>query len=379
MAYEEERLLKIALLSPTYPPVSCGVGDYGASIVAALRGKGHEVDVIVGLSSIRSFRPDVKYDACVVNYQVGVWTGSVLGDLGLIAGFSHFARRRVIVILHDVNPPGFLRRAGRLGKLMWVLSLRHWSKLVITNLASAKRLVMFRIAGVCHIPVGSTVHGLAKGLPPSSKVAVSRSSQYAVFYFGLIEPSKRIEVLLQGVACADRMNIELRIAGAVKDDRYVGFLQHTANSLGVTLVFLGKLSAEAIVGELMSCDLFAPVRLGGTQFSTSTTFMAGLVQGVPMIVTGVPEPELGLEHRVHLHVTNFSANSIGHAIVEILENREYGIVLANNAQKKGEAFSWGEIAARLINSIEDSVTNSAPRLPPSSQFFSKNTRATGYE
>jgi len=64
--------MKIALITGSYPPETCGIGDYAAQLAGALRQKGFIVEVICNMDwrlrnirdivkTVRSVNPDIVH------------------------------------------------------------------------------------------------------------------------------------------------------------------------------------------------------------------------------------------------------------------------------------------------------------------------------
>ena len=99
--------MKLTLLSPTFPPDHCGVGDHSARLMNALEALGHQVIVQKSWNDLE--KASVSTDAVLVQYTPYLWSQSRVRLNPRMSFQFARARRRlgvpVILLAHEVHYP----------------------------------------------------------------------------------------------------------------------------------------------------------------------------------------------------------------------------------------------------------------------------------
>ena len=199
--------MKVLMISGSYPPDVCGVGDYTFRLVQGLTARGVSVTVLGRkdwrwparhelLRQIRIARHDVLH----IQYP------SIGFGYSLVPQFLCL-RLPAVVTLHEF----YRSRIPR--KLASSLFLQFARKLVFTSEFEfnwARRLIPWIARKSSMIPIGTNILPVVGLLP---------RRRDEVVYFGLITPDKGFEQLLEFAAAAQsvKSGIHLRIIGQVPD------------------------------------------------------------------------------------------------------------------------------------------------------------------
>jgi glycosyltransferase involved in cell wall biosynthesis len=102
--------MKIGLLSPTFPPDRCGVGDHSGRLLARLEAQGHAVTLFRALDEVRT--PDLDLDLIIAQYTPYLWgsgpTRRFPVNPRFVLDLGRFRRRSGIplaLIAHELHGP----------------------------------------------------------------------------------------------------------------------------------------------------------------------------------------------------------------------------------------------------------------------------------
>jgi glycosyltransferase involved in cell wall biosynthesis len=330
--------MKIVMLTGSYPPDPCGVGDNTAALVEALQAQGVSVAVVTGENwhawQVRRLMGRIaRHDPDVVHIQyptVGFGTrlGPHLCSL-LLPG---------VVTLHEVSAPHILRR---LSLYAFTVSSR---RLVFTTEGERRYAARFapwiRSKSVV-IPIGSAIR---VGTRPRD---LSGSS---VLFFGLIRPNRGLEdvLALARLIAARNADLRVRIVGR-PDARYEDYcrgLQEAARGLPVDWML--ELPEPEVADRLAEATFaYAPFPDGASERRSS--LLALLSNGVPTVTTR------GAQTPPELAEAALFAGSTEEALAQLLalrDDREARDTLSQRARSYAQRFDWGEIARAHIRLYE---------------------------
>jgi glycosyltransferase involved in cell wall biosynthesis len=288
--------MKVMLITGSYPPMRCGVGDYTYHLAQALAAHGSvQVAVLTSaaasssspdsrvtilpvartwrwrelpriLSAIRVWRPDVVH----IQYPTQGFGSSVVP--GFLPPLCRCLGFRVAQTWHEY------RRTVTVRALIWLVTQIFWAGGVVVvrpkyvetmplilRAALQKKILMF-IPNASVIPrmklSSAEREGLrAKYAPPDSRLIV---------YFGFMYPSKGVELLFE---IADPSRHCLVLVGDMRDDDayHNSIMSHVNSSRwrGKAAV-AGFLSAEEVARVIAAADaVILPFIAGGGEWNTS--------------------------------------------------------------------------------------------------------------
>ncbi len=306
--------MRVCLISGSYPPLRCGVGDHTARLAVGLRA--HDVDVRV----ITTRRPEIQARnedrvlPLLPNWSLGRLPQLLRAVKAADPDLVHiqypaacYGRSLAVILL-----PLFVRLA--LG-VPTVVTLHEWSarrrlgRLASTLLASLANHVIILdeverrrlLRAVPFLNGRVTVVQQTANIPfvPADVAAVRRElgvdeSTFVLAFFGLIKPVHRLEILLDVLVELLRRKpvaILLMIGGVAEyasseGERYRQFLAQLAVERGVAdrVRWSGFLSAERVSTYLQAADACVLPFAGGVGM-LNTTFHTVVAHGVPLVTT----------------------------------------------------------------------------------------------
>jgi len=305
--------LKVLLISGSYPPAQCGVGDYTAHLARALSRSGEfEVSVLTSFSPA----PEQSSSAPVVFRTMHTWQAQAIGEVeGLVrrlkpdivhvqfptqgyddwkgvAALALAVRRKLriplVVTLHEYLPPRFV------GKAFWMYLLAvAANRIVVVRPGFYERIrrLLKPILPQRKFEFISNASVLPKiALSASERDAVKREAQCAngrlIVFFGFSFPHKGVDLLFR---IADPEEHCLLFIGPVSpDDAYHDKLRQ----LAATGPWKGRAAFTGFIGSEQAARLLAaadaavfPYRTGGGIWNSS--LHAAMVQDTFVLTTSL--------------------------------------------------------------------------------------------
>lgn len=217
-------MMKIVMVSGSWPPDSCGVGDYSAQLSAVLAVSGVDVvrfgaqgevsarGLLQSIRQIRKLKPDLVH----IQYPT-VGYGRSLAP----AALSVLLRLPIVVTLHEFASFRFYR-------LPWFMPYTVVKALIFTSGAEQRsfRRRLHRTPRVSEIiPIGSNIPVAANTIPDLRTVC----------YFGLLMPNKGIEDFLSLARLMAGQGYVFSLIGStpVKWKSYGDRIVQEAKSIGI--------------------------------------------------------------------------------------------------------------------------------------------------
>jgi glycosyltransferase involved in cell wall biosynthesis len=326
--------MKVLMISGSYPPDVCGVGDYTCHLAEALIARGLEVILLQrkdwSWRSRRELLEEVRgtdYDILHIQYP------SVGYGRSLLPQYLSFLCPAVVT-LHEFSHSRFLRK---LASFPFLLSARQLLFTTEFEQNWNQRLFPWIAAKSVAIPIGANIG-------PTSGSGPRRRDE--VIYFGLISPRKGIEEVLDfaSVACQSSSNIQVRIIGQIAPifQKYASTLMDRSRDLPVIWT-LGKSESEL-------ASLFASASLAYLPFPDGASERRGslkamLSSGVVCIST--EGKQLSDSLRKVLVLARDGKDAFAKA-TELLGDRSTWERLSAEALAYSQSFQWSHIAARHI-------------------------------
>ncbi len=298
------------LVTSSYPPAVCGVGDYTACLAHHLR-IGDDALLTVWTRARDGLSPDARavadtFDAAGVRrlmetvrrehpalvhlqYEAALYAPSV----ARLAGVCRRAGVPLVTTLHALDGPRAWGRAHRLALAPLLLESRALVVCSGRQFAALSRLPGVR-SKTHRVPVGSTVPPC--GPAPERGGSEPATTPLRLVYFGFVWRGRHLEALVEALAAANaavrapRAGATLTIIGEVRDGAYAEELRAlaTARGVGDRLVFTGALPASEVSCYLSRAEVaLLPFPTGAS--TGRTTLMAALEHGLPVVTTAVRE------------------------------------------------------------------------------------------
>ncbi|HET8635270.1 MAG TPA: glycosyltransferase [Acidobacteriaceae bacterium] len=284
--------MRVLLVSGSYPPDACGVGDYTCRLAEALRSEGVSVDLLKqnswrlrdGRAVLRAV-DDAKADIVHLQYP-SVGYGRALGPQLLSC------RRPCVVTVHEItqaHPVRKLSLYGFLGTAKTLIFTSHFER------RAALKLAPWIEKKSAVIPIGSNVPVSAcrRGAAPNT-----------IGYFGLIRPNKGLEQVLElaRLSIANPSKFKVLIIGSQFGGQESYYRSLRQQSAGLPVEWRVGLNGPELNAALCECEVaYLPFPDGASERRSS--LLAFMNLGTPVITTRGPQVTENMERAV-----SFAAN-----------------------------------------------------------------------
>jgi len=231
------------MISGSYPPEPCGVGDYTKKIFLALKDTKINIQILTNtkwsiLQIFEIFKKINKINPDIIHIQfpsAGFGYGIVPQILSL--------KYKTIVTVHEVSAFHPLRKA-------WLVPFSIKSEIVFTSLfeyKTFKKIFPWYNKKAIVIPIGSNLDDFFENYPDFKD-----RNPNTIIYFGLIRPKKGIEDVIQlaGLLKEASLNYRVKIIGQVLDKNLDYFIQLKKSAADLPVDWAINLSATMVSAEL---------------------------------------------------------------------------------------------------------------------------------
>ena len=305
--------MHVIMITGSYPPDYCGVGDYTAKLVAELKASNNDVEVVAGknwnffslinwIKTIVSRRPDVVH----FQYPTVGFGKSLVPQLLSIM----LKKKAIVVTIHEFYCANILRK---LAIVPFIIAADH---LIFTTSFERNYILKYfpwaRKKSLI-IPIGSNVR-----LSHENK---EEKDSKAVAYFGLIMPKKGMEqfIALAQLSKLQRCGFKFIVIGAVNERHkdYYDYLRKIAEGSDILWEIDHCLEHAA---TLLARNYYAYLPFPDGVSERRGSFFAALEAGLAVITTK----------------GEFTTKEISE-VVDIVENENEALSLLNKMVKSFDA------------------------------------------
>lgn len=292
----------IRFVSGEYPPDVGGVGDYTANLRRALAEKGCQSTVLsrrdVGCWNARGIFDVIRSSPTdgILHIQYQAAAFDLLGDICLVPLLLRRLRPHVhtVTTFHDVRVPYLFPRAGRLRQAAVRLLARTSRAVIAAERDDLRNLGRSDFL----IPIGSNV----RNAPPDgyNRDAFRFSlglgpADLAIVYFGLLNASKGLDLLLSTVERLPRAKL-LLLGGEVgasdpTDHFTAGRIRARIEALGGRVIRTGWLAQPELSAHLLAGDVALLPYVDGAS-ARRGSLLACAEHGLPIVSTRPASPEV---------------------------------------------------------------------------------------
>lgn len=330
--------MKIAIITGSYPPDTCGIGDYTAQLATSLRQKGVTIEIIcrnnwsldnIGniVKMIRSVKPDIVH----IQYPTVGFGKKLTPQLLSLVIPS-------VVTVHEVSEAHMLRKLS-----LYPFSLR--SRHIVFTTPYEQHVAVRHAPWISRrcsvIPVGSSISTAAQG---------QERSVNEIIYFGLFRPQKGLEDVFNLASLIKQKNLKLhvRMIGKPypKDSPY--FKEFYRRSEDLPIKWDIDL-ADDLAADLLARSSIAYMPFPDGASGRRTSLLALLANGVATITTrGAHTPPL-LEQAVLFSQDPEQALRLVETMTADNDLRKR---LSDNGRAYAGQFSWDAIAQKHVELYE---------------------------
>lgn len=321
--------MRVAMITGSYPPMACGVGDYTAQLVCCLSNAGMEVEVFSsfhwGISgfarlarAIHQFRPDIIH----IQYP------TVGYGKGLLPQLLSVAMAPCVVTLHEASQVHWLRQFSLFPFALRARRIVMTSEFERDYVVKAAPWVRPRLQVI-------RIGGFAAFSPAQHKDLPE------VTYFGLIRPNKGIETFLQTARMSQQEGgkLSFRVIGQpdAKSMEYYHSLRAQAAGLPVEWV-IGQ--DASMVADMLGRTLIAYLPFPDGASERRSSLLAMLAAGVAVVTTRGMHTPADMDYAVSFVS---SAEEAVHQLSCLNSDTQRSEALVSGALKYAENFSWEKI------------------------------------
>jgi glycosyltransferase involved in cell wall biosynthesis len=368
------RALRVGLITGEYPPMHGGVGAHCAKLASAMADAGHTVRVF---SDLRARSSD---DRVLVEPGATRWNVTIAKDIrhwadtqGLdilnlhfqtaafgMSPWVHFLPDRLarpfVTTFHDLRVPYLFPKAGPIRP--WIVQhlARASSGVICTNHEDYAQLAWHHQRAL--IPIGSSIPAARAddvALAGIRQAMGAEDNAFVVAYFGFINHSKGVDVLIDAVRQAGEtasLSVHLWMVGdslGASDPtnaHEVRHVQHQIADLGLsgTTHWTGPLPESEVAAHLMAADVVALPFRDGASFRRSS-LMAAIHAGTPVVTT---RPVVAIEPFIDgvnmLYSERGDVSSLAHQLARLARDPALATSLRAGARQLALTFDWKGIA-----------------------------------
>jgi glycosyltransferase involved in cell wall biosynthesis len=327
--------MKVGIITGSYPPDVCGVGDYSNKLVRALE----KVDIGVSVITHSDWR--FKSLRCIINKLAN-------GDQDLLhlqyptAGYGYSVLPQLlcvlypmVVTLHEFSQAHLLRKIALLPFAIWakriVFTSHHEQQCAVTFFPWIRVITDV-------IPIGSNI-------PISS--CKSDPNKKEIIYFGLIRLNKGLEkIVTLAERIADlKLPYVIRIIGNA-DLRHAGYKEQLQlQTRNLPVVWETGLDDHE-VADLLACATVAYLPFPDGVSERRGSLLAVLANGVPIVTTCGKHTSQELMNCV---IFADGVEDVLRNITRLLEDDNYRDDIRQKGYRYMQKFSWGHIASQHVN------------------------------
>jgi glycosyltransferase involved in cell wall biosynthesis len=370
----------LGVLSPTFPPDICGIGDFTANMVSRLaeipdlkicvisrfREKDslpdslHHGPSLKFLPVIKGFGQGLfketarvieadKIDTLWIQYNRALYDARI--GINLLPGRlkRKFSELKIIATIHDVPLP-----VAQLDPIFYLTSmffLKHCDRLIFTTAFDRVKLLprIFGSGRNSHvIPIGSNIMPDDDALNKDFRAQLGiKPGEKLVLYFGMLRPDKSLLSLVKAVDIlqAESQRIHLVLAGRDLGVNYSRYLEARINKevRREYMHLLKNLPAADVSRLLRQADLIVLPYSDGVS-EKRTTFAAALIHGSTIVTTrGKATPPRLYSNPLVILSRSLRAHSLASAIEEGLVYSAKGSGARAMRSELCEFFDWDRI------------------------------------
>jgi glycosyltransferase involved in cell wall biosynthesis len=364
-------ILKVCLVSGTYPDIVCGVGFHTYSLAENLASKGCQVYVITTRSNLISkhllskenpqvnpiikkwnllscfylklFIENIQPD--IIHFQLPVKISRIYTVVSFIL-FRLMIKKPIILTLHEFSEGSWL---SKVRGLLLIISAPYIIFPNPNDLKTALDIFPYFKHKFFHIPIGPTlpIYEILKSEKPLR-------SKEDIAYLGILHSkNKDIEILFQAIAfIASKLpQLHFHILSNFSDKNpYHLHLKELANRLNITknIIWYSGIDSYKIAQQLIRCKITCLPYSKGATFRRSTLLEA-LSAGTAVITTktDLTPQELIHNENVYLIPPN-NPLKLAEAVEHLYCDEELTEYISVNGQKFAQNFTWDKIAFKTV-------------------------------
>lgn len=372
--------MRIGWITGEYPPMQGGVGAYTQILAQQIRDLGHACLIFTDqraasptgrlpvTAQVQSWSPSAlirakrwarahQLDVISLQYQTAAYN---------MSPFIHFAPDLlrpfpVVTTFHDLRFPYLFPKAGALRPWIVRRLARASAAVIVTNDEDQAELAARQIASTT-IPIGSNID------PTGSQARPRSDSDFVIAFFGLINDSKGLDLLLESVRALIDQGISARLwligGGAGASDLsnldYAKVIDTLIDRFALRshIHQSGFLDDAQVAAYLHAADVVALPFKDGASLRRGS-LMAALTCGTAIVTTAPAQPLPALAEAVFF--CQPTADSLTAALRSLYTDPDRRARLREAAARAARQFDWHQIAQHIIAVLEHTLNDRRTR------------------
>jgi glycosyltransferase involved in cell wall biosynthesis len=371
--------MKVCIISPSFPEMKCGVGDYTWRLIQHLQGANREIFLLTSdndkirehirqgnlgnvkifpivkrwgylsmrklLNKISEIDPDVVH----IQYQWWAYRFSMIAFLPLLLKLK---RKRFLVVttLHDLTAPYFFPKAVILRRVSLKALVSYSDKIIVIDRVDEGRLkqkVPSAKSKIYYIPIGANV------LPSHFLSCKDSNEEIRICNYGYLFPYKGVETLLESMVLLKTKSykIKLVIIGGCSIDgltsTYPDFIKKRIKDMGLDSIVdvWGFCEPQKVSSMLANSDICVLPFNDGIQEKRGT-FITAMAHRLPIVTTRARiTPDNLIDGHNVIFVPALDPVKLAWAISALIENPQLRFKLGQNSYKLyKQNYTWEAIA-----------------------------------
>lgn len=386
--------MKIALVTGSYPPHPCGIGDHAERLQRALMDAGIEVGVVTTMCAerppneaivhelenwrLRNWRRAVdwlasqSYDLVHIQYP-----GKYYGYRPDLAFLTSVLKKRIpglplVITVHEFRITHVLRKFSVAAVVTPV------DAIILTTESERKiyeKAVPWVRSKIQVVNIAAVIPTLETSTEERARLRARysvRPQELVIAHFGFMQPNKGVESLLEAfrIVHEQRPETKLMMMCLFEPDTnpYHAQLRQQMHSLRINdaVIWTGFLSPEEVSHHLAIADLAAYPYQDGVSLRRSS-FMTALCHGVPAVTTlgHTLVEELGLVEGEHVLLVPArkpwpDPTLVAGALLRLIDSEDLRSRLSAAGPVWTRPMQWDSVAKQTIE-VYGSVVRSSPR------------------
>jgi glycosyltransferase involved in cell wall biosynthesis len=317
-------MIKTMMITGSFPPMKCGVGDYTAQLVNVLSQKnGVRICVLTGQEAQRqNLNDNVELFNIIENWHLGEihkirdiiekWRPNIIHIQFPTQGYRHKILPWLIPLLstrHNIKIVQTWHEYFYENKFAYILNGIIFRNVIVVrpnfkdNLSFLLNL-LFKFTNIHYIPNASNVPVIQLSPIERSEIKneFNAANKKLITYFGFIYPHKRLEILFE-ITNPDQHHL-LIIGDFNMSDPYHQFIYELALKRGLENVsILGYVPEEKVAKYLAASDaVVLPFLHGGGIWNTS--IHAAAIQGSFILTTSLGNHGYDIKNNIYFSLPN---------------------------------------------------------------------------
>lgn len=371
MQEERKMIKKILVITGSYPPIRCGVGDYTNVLVHNLARYIERIDVLTScdaksenngninvlpkikkwsgvglLKEVHSIVSRNNYDAVNIQYPTSKYSRSIANYL--LPMLLRLFGKKIIFTMHEYSDSGFLYKICRIPAILFsntiiVVDDNTYEELCNQYSFLKKKIVKLHIGS--NIPISPD--DTDEYMNIRNQVLKKTNAKKIISYFGFVTGNKKLEVVLESLHLLKQKNqlssVFLIIGELDKKNKTANKVMDLIEKYDLCddVFVSGYVDSEKVGYYFQASDAAMLLFENGVSMRNGS-FLAAQQEGIPVFTTESEDARKYLSDMKNVYLIKNSVDMVTDAILRIQNGNLERLT-------KKSIFDWDEIALKYID------------------------------